>query len=239
MTRQRRELQAELVLRRRDFVVVLLDLAAHARHRAEHFRAHVLRGVLRRHREVALLGADVVAEIAAFILGVGVGREFDRVELEAGLVGLGGIFDVVEDEELGFRTEEDGVADAHRLDHALGLLGDAARIAVVGLAGGRLEHVADERQRRLGEERIDDGGCRVRHQAHVGLVDRLPSRDRRAVEHLAFGEGLFFDHRDVEGDVLPLAPRVGETEIDVFHVVVLDHLQDVFGRSHGMHTSCC
>ena len=37
----------------------------------------------------------------------------------------------------------------------------------------------------------------------------------------------------VEGDVLPLAARIGETEIDVFHVVVLDHLQDIFGRRHG------
>ena len=80
------------------------------------------------------------------------------------------------------------------------------------------------------------GGRRIRHQAHVGLVDRLPAGDRRAVEHLAFGERLLFDHRDVEGDVLPLAARIGETEIDVFHVVVLDHLQDVFGGRHGMHT---
>ncbi len=86
---QRRELQAELVLRGRHFVVMLLHLAAHARHGAEHFRAHVLRRVLRRHREIALLESDVVAEIAAFVIGVGVGRELDRVELEAGVVWLG------------------------------------------------------------------------------------------------------------------------------------------------------
>jgi hypothetical protein len=30
-----------------------------------------------------------VAEIAALVVGVGVGRELDRVELEAGVVGLG------------------------------------------------------------------------------------------------------------------------------------------------------
>ena len=75
-----------------------------------------------------------------------------------------------------------------------GLLGDAARIAVVGLAGGRLEHVADQDERRLGEERIDAGDRRIRHQVHVGLVDRLPAGDRGAVEHLAFGEGVLFDH---------------------------------------------
>ena len=54
------------------------------------------------------------------------------------------------------------------------------------------------------------------------LVDRLPAGDRRAVEHGAFGENLLVDHADVEGDVLPLAARIGETQIDVFHVVVLD-----------------
>ena len=191
---QRRKLQPELVLGGRHLVVVLLDLAAHPRHGAEHLRAHVLRGVLRRHREIALLEADVVAEIAALVFGVGIGREFDGVEPEAGVVGLRGILDVVEDEELGLRPEEHRVADAHALTMAFGLLGDAARIAVVGLAGGRLEHVADERQRRLGEERIDAGGRRVRHQVHVGFVDRLPAGDRGAVEHLAFGERVFLDH---------------------------------------------
>ena len=157
-------------------------------------------------------------------------------ELEAGVVGIGPVLDVVEHEELGFGSEEDGVADARRLDHALGLLGDAARVAVVGLAGGRLEHVADQHQRGLGEERIDGRGRRIRHQAHVGLVDRLPAGDRGAVEHLAFGKGLLFDHGDVEGDVLPLAARIGEPEIDVFHVVVLDHLHDILWRRHGMRT---
>jgi hypothetical protein len=33
--------------------------------------------------------------------------------------------------------------------------------------------------------------------------------------------------------VLPLAARIGESEIDVLDVVVLDHLQDFFGRAHG------
>ena len=37
--------------------------------------------------------------------------------------------------------------------------------------------------------------------------------------------------RDVEGDVLPLAARIGESEVDVFHVVVLDHLHDILWRS--------
>jgi len=174
---ERREFQPKLVLRRGHFVVVLLDHAAHARHCGQHLRAHVLRGILRRHREIALLGADVVAEIAALILGVGIGRQLHRVELEAGVVGVGAILHVVEHEELRLGTEEHRVADAHRLHHGFGALGDAARIAIVGLAGGRLEHVANQRQRGLRKERVDAGRRRIRHQAHVRLVDCLPARD--------------------------------------------------------------
>ena len=38
------------------------------------------------------------------------------------------------------------------------------------------------------------------------------------------------------GDVLPFAARIGKAEIDVFHVVVLDHLHHVLRRSHGRRT---
>ena len=211
---------------------MLFYLAAHARHGAEHFRAHVLRRVERRHREVALLEPDVVTEIAALVVGVGVGRKFHRIELEAGVVGLRDVFDVVEDEELGLRPEEDGVAHAHGLDQTFRLPGDRARVAVVGLARQRFERVADQDHRRLGVERIDAGAFRIGHELHVGLVDRLPAGDRGAVEHDALAERILLDRRDISRDVLPLAARVGETEIDVFHVVVLDHLQSVFGGRH-------
>src|SRR5262249_12506924 len=60
--------------------------------------------------------------------------------------------------------------------------------------------------------------------------------NRGSVEHDAVGEGVFVDRGDVGGDVLPFAARVGEAEIDVFHVVVLDHLHDVLRRSHGRRT---
>src|SRR4029078_2804884 len=89
--------------------------------------------------EIAFLGADAVTEVAALVGGVGVAREFDRVELEAGVVGIGLELDVVEYKDLALWADQDLVADAHRLDHALGLLGDAAGIAIVRLAGCRLE----------------------------------------------------------------------------------------------------
>ena len=139
-------------------MVMLLDLDPHLGHRGEHLRAHVLDGVLGRDGEVAGLGADAVAEVAALVLLPRIDRQLELVDHEAGVVGLGGVAHVVEHEELGLGSEIDGVADAHGLDHGFGLAGDAAGIAVIGLAGSRLEHVADEHQRRLGEERVDAGG---------------------------------------------------------------------------------
>ncbi len=185
-----------------------------------------------RNREIAALGADAVAEVAALIGRVGVGRQFDRVEHEAGVVGIGLEAHVVEDEKFGFRAEEGGVADAGGLQEGFGLLGDAAGIAVIGLAGHGLEHVADDGERCGGEEGVDGGGGRIGHQHHVGFVDRLPAGDRRAVEHCAFREHFLIDEGDVEGHVLPFAARIGKTKIDILDVFVLDSFQNVFGSRH-------
>ena len=64
--------------------------------------------------------------------------------------------------------EADGeirVANAERLHHRLGLLGHAARIAVVRLAGGRLEDIADEDQSRLAKNGSmqAEAGSGIRH----------------------------------------------------------------------------
>src|SRR6185312_1509728 len=64
------------------------------------------------------------------------------------------------------------------------------------------------------------------------FIDRLPAGDRRTVEHQALCKGIVVDHADVKSHVLPLAARIGETQVDVFDVVVLDRLQDVFGGLH-------
>ena len=64
------------------------------------------------------------------------------------------------------------------------------------------------------------------------LVDRLPPGDRRAVEHHALVEEILVDRAHVVGQMLPLAARIGEPEVDVFDVVLLDHLQDFLGIGH-------
>ena len=133
----------------------------------------------------------------------------------------------VEHEELGFRAEERGVAQARGLHVGLGALGQRARVALVGLAVARLDHVAGQQQRRLLEERVDVGGVRVGHQQHVGGLDALPAGDRRAVEGMARTELVFIEVRHRHGHVLLLATGVGETEIDELDLVFLHHLHHI------------
>ena len=105
--------------------------------------AHVLEAVDRRHREVAALDGRAVAHVAAFEAWRRCSRAlpsesiFDEaarhVDVPAHLV---------EDEELGLGAEVGGVADAAALQVGLGALGERARVALVGLAVARLEHVA-------------------------------------------------------------------------------------------------
>ena len=49
-----------------------------------------------------------------------------------------------------------------------------------------------------------------------------------AIDEPAVSESVLVYQRQIERHVLPLAARVGETEIDEFDVFLLDHLQDAF-----------
>jgi hypothetical protein len=152
--------------------------------------------------------------------------------VEEGVAHLVRETDAVEDEELRLRAEERGVGDAAGLQVGLGALGHAARVARIGLHGRRVQDVAGQDQRRVGGERIDDRGRRVRQQDHVGFVDALPAADRGAVEHLAVLEQAGVDDRLREGHVVLDATHVGETQVDEFDLVVLDQLFDILER-HG------
>ena len=137
----------------------------------------------------------------------------------------------VEDEEFVFRSEQRAIGDAGGLEIGLGALAERARIALVALHGGGLDDVAADVDRGLLEERIDHRGGRVEREDHVRLVDALPTRDGRAVEHLAVAKQFFID--EVRGNryVLFFAARVGETEIGVLDLLVLDQL-DYICRFH-------
>ena len=200
--------------------------------RLAHLGAQVVQRVERRDREVAALHARTVAGVAAVVFAAGVPVRFFRIDVEEGVAHVVGEAHRVEDEEFRLRAEERLVGDAAGLEEGLGALGDAARIARVGLHGGRVEDVAGQDQGRVGGERIEERGAGVGQQHHVGLVDALPAGDRGAVEHLAVLEQARLDDRLGEGHVVLHAAHVGEAQVDEFDLVVLDQLFDVFER-HG------
>ena len=91
--------------------MVLFNLHAHGCHGSEHFAAHILCGVLRGNGEVTAFGGNAVTEIAAFIFGVAIDRQFRRIELETGVVGVGHEAHIVKDEEFSFGADIDRVTD--------------------------------------------------------------------------------------------------------------------------------
>ena len=77
-----------------------------------------------------------------------------------------------------------------------------------------------------------ESGSGMKH--HVGGFDALPAGDRRAVEVVAVGELALAERRYRHRNVLLLAPRVGEAQVDELHLVVLDHFQYVGAGSHEL-----
>jgi len=232
LRRQRAEHHAEFVLAGRDLVVMLVDVHADLLHRREHLRTEILRRVGGGHGKVAALDAGAVAHVAHLEAGIRVPRAVGRVDLIGHLVHRDLEADVVEDEELGFRSPVGLIADAGGLKIRLGLLRRPARVALIGLAGVGLDHIAMQAERLFGVERIDIGRRQVGVQFHVRLVDRLPSGDRRPVEHEAFGEKVLVYLVFQYGDVLELAARVGETDVDIRDFLVADRLENAFSVAH-------
>ena len=210
----------------RDLVVVGLDRDPDLLHGQHHLGADVHERVRGRRREVALLGPDLVAEVRALVAGH-VPMALDRVDLVGAVVDALAVADVVEHEELGLGAEEGAGADAGGIQVLLGLAGDAARIARVVFLGHRVAHVADQDQRLVDAERVDEGGGLVRHQQHVGGVDLLEAADRGAIEAQALVDRLDVDRGRRIGGVLPHSGQVDEAQVDDLDAFVLDRLHDV------------
>ena len=81
-------------------------------------------------------------------------------------------------------------------------------------------------------EGVDVGGRRVGHEDHVGVVDALPAGKGGSVEHFAFFKEVFVDVRRV-ADVVFFALAVGDAQVEVFDIFVVDELQDVV-RGHAV-----
>jgi hypothetical protein len=211
------------------YVVPALDLETAGDQVRDHVVTEVGVVVDRRHREVAALVVDLVALVAADLLTSGVPPALDRVDVVVLLVRVRAEPDRVEDVELGLGAEVAGVGHTGRGQVLLGLTGHVARVAAVGLAGDRVVHEEVDVERLVLAERVEARGRRVREQSHVGLVDRLETADRGAVEGDAVVEEVLVDRRGRDGEVLHDAGKVAEPDVDVLDTLVRDVAQELFG----------
>ena len=190
----------DLVLRRGDLVVVVLDLDPDRLERRDRVVAHLGRGVLHRHREVAALVDRLRALVVLEEEVLELGADVERVEAEL---------------PHPLEREPEDVARVAFVRRAVGL-DDVA------------DHPADLRAELVpvlvDRPRHDLEGRRVGDRDHVRLLDPVEARDRRAVEaHPVVERVLHLLRRDREG--LEVALEVGEPEEDVLDALVLDPLQ--------------
>ena len=76
-------------------------------------------------------------------------------------------------------------------------------------------------------ERVHHRGRRIRHQQHVGFVDRLEPADRGAVEAVARHEAFLRELLDRNGEVLHQPGKVAEPQVHDLRAALLCECQDV------------
>ena len=197
-----------------------------------HFAAHVGQAVAGRNREVAPLGAVAVTKIAAFKVKTGRPGRFFRTNLEEGGAGLMIPLDGIKNEEFGFRAKISRVADAGRLQIGICTVGERTRITFIALAGRRFKHIAVEHERIGLTERIHAGSARIRLQQHVGRFNAAPADEGRTVEGLTKFKRVFIDLIGRNRQMHFLAEQIGDAQVYVLAVVVLDHLQYISSGRH-------
>ena len=213
-------------------VVMDFRFDTHVVERKTHCRTKIVQRIHRGHREVtafhrgAMTGVRVLAA-ASPIPGTFVGVHLVECAVHRVVPGH-----VVEHEEFVLRSEVRGIRNTGGLEIGLGAFGERARAAIVALHRGRLDHVATQVQGCLFGKEIDDGGRRIRHQDHVGLIDALPARDRGAVEHFPVLEQVLIDRSRGHADMLFLSFRVRETEVDELDLLILNEGEYLCGL-HG------
>ena len=221
------ENQAQFMLTGRHFVVMLVHFHPDGFHGRQHFRPQVLGFVNWVHREVAALVARAMAHIAHLELSIGVPCGCDRVNFVAHFVWGDRVTHIIEDEEFGLWAEIGHIANPCGFQIGLCLNGGAAWVTLVRLARVRLDHVTMHAQGFLCVERINIGAVCVYHQFHVGGFDAFPTRNRGAVKHEALIEEIFINQIRHHGNVLDLAARVCETNIDICDVFVFDQFKNL------------
>src|ERR1700674_1225767 len=209
-------------------MVMALNLNAGLLQLVANFAAKILERIKRRKRDVAFLVANVVSEIRIAVLTIRIPDCFRIVYRKTG--GMTFVLEahVVEDEELGFRTEIDRIGDSRGLQIALSPMPNTAWIEPITFPADRIHDVGNEAQSLYLHERIDPVTVRIRHQEHVGFVDRRPAAQTRTVKAEALLKRLFRELFDRKRQVMPGSDQICETNIDVGRLFIGGKLQQIF-----------
>src|SRR5258705_12539323 len=152
----------------RYFMVMGFNLDPERLHREHHFGAESLHAVGRGNRKVSLFRARLMAQIRRFLLA-GVPAALAGIDFVEGVVDALSVAHLVEYEELRLRTEVARIGAAGAAQISLGLLGNEAGVAAIGLTGHRLPDVANQDQGRRGGKRVEEGRRRIRDDQHVAF----------------------------------------------------------------------
>ena len=198
----------DLVLRRADLVVVVLDRDADRLQRVDRVVAHLGGRVLGGHREVAALVERLRAPVVLEEEVLELRADVERVEAHA----LHPVESLAED-IAGIALVGRAVGGDDVAHHPRDVRADGVSVIV-------------ERARHELEAR------RIRDRHHVGLLDGVETGDRRPVEaHAVVQRLLHLRRRDRER--LEMALEVGEPEEDVLDALVPDALQHRPPRRHA------
>jgi hypothetical protein len=132
--------------------------------------------------------------------------------------------DVIEDEELGFRSEERGIGGTAILQVQFGFLGNPAGIALVILFGDGIPGISDDNQRGHFRERIHEDGIWIGDEEHIALIDGSPTADTRSVHAETVLERIDLQLADGVGNVMLKARYVSEADVDLASIVFLGEI---------------
>ena len=128
-----------------------------------------------RNREVAFLVSRTIPKIV--VLAARIPAAFLRIDEVKSAVLVLIETDIVEDEKLGFGSEERRVGDTAILQIELGFFRDPARIAIIVLPRNRIDDIAKHHQRARFGERIEESRRRIGNDQHVAFIDGGPAAD--------------------------------------------------------------
>lgn len=227
---QRREFHIDFALAGGgDFVVMRFDVDAQTDQGRDHLGADILQSIDRRAGEIAFLKAGAVAQVGnALVILIAVPNTFFGIDAMVGVVRALAEAGVIENKELGFRSDVGGVGQAGGFHVLFALLSDVARVAAVSLLGDRVQNGAGDGHRRAHHERIDESGAGIRHDQHVAFVNRLPAADTGTVKAVTVFKRAQLQLVGRHGKVLPSPREVLETEVNEFDRILLDQFKNVF-----------